>query len=97
MSAQTRQNKYTMIAISFVVCMLFGVLLYGSSTLQNRIDENQEKIEFTQSKIAEQEKRADEIVEMGEEMQSEEVVRRLAQEKFGLVGENEIILKPEKE
>lgn len=95
--AETRQNKYTMIAISFVVCMLFGILLYGGNDLQKRIEDNNEKIETLESGIAEQERRTDDIVEMGEEMQSEEFVERTAQEKLGLVKDNQIILKPEKE
>lgn len=95
--AATRQNKYTMIAISFVVCLLFGILLYKGDDLQARIEENKEKIESLESGIAEQDRRTDEIIEMGEEMQSEEYVERVAQEKLGLVKDNQIILKPEKE
>lgn len=96
-NAANRQNKYTMIAISFVVCMLFGILLYGGNELQTRIEENNEKIENLESGIAEQERRTDEIIEMGEQMQSEEFVEKTAQDKFGLVKDNQIILKPEKE
>lgn len=77
--------------------MLFGILLYGGNDLQKRIEENAEKIEALESGIAEEERRTDEIIEMGQEMQSEEFVERTAQEKLGLVKDNQIILKPEKE
>lgn len=95
-SAANRQNKVTMIAISFVVCILFGILLYKGNTIQSRIEENEKKIEALESGIAEEERRTDEIVEMGEEMQSEEFVESVAQDKLGLVKEDQIIFKPEK-
>lgn len=95
-SAAHRQNKVTMIAISFVVCILFGILLYGGHDMQSRIDDNDERIEALESGIAEQERRTDEIVKMGEEMQSEEFVESVAQDKLGLVKDNQIIFKPEK-
>lgn len=92
----TRQNKTTMIAITFVVCTLFGVLLYGGNELQQRINENQEKIAELELKQAEQERRSDEIEQLEEEMQTDEYIAKKAQEVFNLVKENEIILKPEK-
>lgn len=76
--------------------MLFGVLLYGSNELRERIDENQKKIEALELGIAEQQRRTDEITEMGEQMQSEEFIESVAQGTFGMVKENQIIIKPEK-
>ena len=93
---QTRQNKITMFAISGVVCMLLCVLLYRGNELQANIDEKAEEKKLLEYQIAEEEKRTEEILQIEEEIESEEFIRRMAREKFGLVAEDEIILKPEK-
>lgn len=92
----TRQNKFAILSISFVVCMLFGVLLYNGHKLEQRITENDARIIELNSQIAEEEQRTEEIYDLKEEMQSEEYIADVAQSKLGLVRENEIIFKPEK-
>lgn len=92
----TRQNKFAMVSITFVVCMLFGILLYSGHKLELRIAENDARIEDLNEQIAEEEERTEEIFDLKEEMQSEDYIADVAQSKLGLVRENEIIFKPEK-
>lgn len=91
----TRQNKYTMIGISLIVCMLFGVLLYQGNSIQERIDSNEEKMDQIAEQIEEQQQRTKEIDELEEYMQTDEYIEKAAQEKLGLLKENEIIFKAE--
>lgn len=93
---QARRNKYTMIGITLVVCMLFGVLMFEGRNLQQRIAENDEKQEQLTTQIEEQKQRTKEIDELEEYMQTDEYIESAAQEKLGLVKENEIIFKAEK-
>ena len=92
----TRQNKFAMVSITFVVCMLFGILLYSGHKLELRIAEKDARIEDLNEQIAEEEERTEEIFDLKEEMQSEDYIADVAQSKLGLVRENEIIFKPEK-
>lgn len=92
----TRQNKFAMVSITFVVCLLFGVLIYNGHKLEQRIAENDVRIAELNSQIEEEEQRTEDIYDLKEEMQSEEYIADIAQSKLGLVRENEIIFKPEK-
>lgn len=91
-----RQNKFTIISITFVVCMLFGILLYNGHKLEQRITENDARIDELNSQIDDEKERTEDIYDLKEEMQSEEYIADVAQSKLGLVRENEIIFKPEK-
>lgn len=93
---QARQSKYTMVGITLVVCMLFGVLMFEGRNLQHRIIENEEKQEQLTTQIKEQKQRTKEIGELEDYMQTDEYIESAAQEKLGLVKENEIIFKAEK-
>ena len=95
MSAVNRKNKFAMLSITFVVCMLFGVLLYSGYELEQRIAENELKKEALNTQIQGEEERTKEIYDLEEYMQTEEYIRSVAQSKLGLVKENEIIFKPE--
>lgn len=90
------QSRFTMISISFVVCVLFGILLYNGHRLEMRITENQARIDELHELKAEQEQRTQEIYDLEEEMQTDEYIASIAQSKLGLVQEDEIIFKPEK-
>lgn len=84
-----------MIGISLIVCMLFGVLLYQGNSIQERIDSNEEKMDQIAEQIEEQQQRTKEIDELEEYMQTDEYIEKAAQEKLGLLKENEIIFKAE--
>lgn len=90
------QSRLTMISISFVVCVLFGILLYNGHRLEMRIAENQARIDELHELKKEQEQRTQDIYDLEEEMQTEEYIASVAQSKLGLVKEDEIIFKPQK-
>lgn len=92
----TRQNKFAMVSITFVVCMLFGILLYSGHKLEQRITENDARIDELNTQIADEEERTEEIFDLKEEMQGEDYIADVAQSKLGLVRENEIIFKAKK-
>ena len=95
-SAEARQNKFTMIGITCVVCLLCAILLHESSGVQQRITENAEKKEDLAAQIDEQKDRTEDIEALEEYVDSDEYVIRKAQEAFGLVQENEVVLNQEK-
>lgn len=94
--ALTRQNKFAMVSITGVVCMLFCVLLYNGYRLEGRIQENELKKQRLNTQIQQEQDRTEEIYDMEEYMQTDEYIANVAQNKLGLVKENEIIFKPEK-
>ena len=91
-----RQNKFAMISITFVVCVLGAVLLYNGQKLTQRIEENDAHISEINSQIEEEKQRTEEIYDLKEEMQTEEYIADVAKSKLGLVKEDEILFKPEK-
>lgn len=94
--ALTKQNKFAMVSITAVVCMVFGVLLYKGHYLEQRIAESELKKQELNARIQEENDRTEEIYELEEYMQTKEYVKSVAQNKLGLVKENEIIFKPKK-
>ena len=92
----TRQNKFTMVSITFVVCVLGAILLYSGNNLSERIAENDKRIEEINRQIEEENERTEEIYDLKEEMQTEEYIADVAKSKLGLVKEDEILFKPEK-
>ena len=88
------RHKKSVLMISAVLVMLCGVLTVNSFTLmaKNRNYEEQER--ELQNQIEEQQKRAEEIEEYKEYVNSDEYVKETAEEKLNLVDPNEIIFKP---
>ena len=95
-SKVARQNKFTMISITFVVCVLGAILLYSGQNLSKRIEENDKRIEEINEQITDEKERTEEIYDLKDEMQTDEYIADVAQSKLGLVKEDEIIFKPEK-
>ena len=96
MSKVNGQNRFAMLSISFVVCVLFGILLYNGHRLELRIEENQARVAELNAQIEDEHARTQEIYDLEEEMQTDEYIASVAQNKLGLVKEDEIIFKPEK-
>lgn len=92
----TRQNRFAMISITFVVCVLGAILLYSGNNLSERIAENEKHIEEINQQIEDEKERTEEIYDLKEEMQTEEYIADVAKSKLGLVKEDEILFKPEK-
>lgn len=93
---QARRSKFTMFGITLVVCMLFGVLLHEGYGLQQRIIANDERQDQLATQIDQEKERTKEINDLREYMQTDEYIESAAQEKLGLVKENEIIFKAKK-
>jgi len=84
-----------MISITFVVCILFAVLLFQGISLQKKSTAYKAKQESLTAEIEQEEVRTQEIEDLKTYMQSEEYMEKIARDKLGLVKENEIVFKEE--
>jgi len=93
---KSKQNKHkkSMLLISLILLMLSGVLGVHSITLQSRNKIYQQQESELLAQIKEQEQRAAEIAEYEAFVNTDEYVKKVAEEKLGLVDPNEIIFKP---
>lgn len=87
----TKTTVFTIIVIAFAV----SVGLFGKLTLDKKIEVCNQKVAILQQQIAEEDKRAEEIVEYGKYTKTKKFVEEVAKEKLGLVNENEIVFKTE--
>ncbi len=96
-SRSTRQkkrvqtHKRSMIAICAVIVFLIAVMSVSSITLRAKEKTYQTQEKDLQSRIEEEEQRADEIDELETYVGSDEYIEGIAKEKLGLVYDNEII------
>ena len=82
-----------MAAITFVVCVLFAVLLFAGHSLRNEIRANDElRLELTEQLRLENE-RTDSIRALRDYYESEDYLRQAAKERLGLIEEGDIIFK----
>ena len=87
-------HRVSIVLVIVVLLVLGGVLWGNSTTLRARYQAYQQQIAELQAQIEFQERRADEIEEYAEFVQSDEFIRQIAEEKLGLVNPNEIIFRP---
>lgn len=87
------QNRFTIVFLSFVVALMFVMLMYRTSVLKTQAAENDDKIAILNEKIAEEQKRAEELNEEEQYMQTKAYVEDVAHEKLGLVYPDEIFIK----
>ena len=83
--ARRKGNRAAMIAITFVVCLLFIVLLAKGVQLKQRIRANDETREQLEEQIKEEKARTGEIEDLKEYMQTNEYIRQVAKNVLGLV------------
>ena len=95
-SALTHKNKFAMISITAVVCMLFGVLLYGSCNLEQRLSEYRQENEALQAEYQKQEDERKEQEAWEDYKETEEYKMNMARKHFALLKDNEIFFKREK-
>lgn len=88
-----RQNKATMLGITFVVLCLMVVLLVFGKKLNDRLADGDARISDLVEQTAQENQRTEEIGEMQEYMQSAEYQEQVAKEKLGLVKDGDIIFK----
>lgn len=89
------QNKIAMLCITFVVCVIFVVLMMQGASLRDKINEYREKEETISTQIEAEQERTEDIEDLKEYMESDEYAEETAREKLGLVKENEIVFKEE--
>ncbi len=89
------QNRFSMILVSLVVVMITVVVAVKSEELRQKIDVVAEKEAELNQQIAAEQQRAEEIEEFRKEVQTKGYKAEIAQEKLGLVYEDEIIFIPE--
>ncbi len=82
-----------MIAILFVVCFLFMVLLLEGFRLRQQIVDNDLKHVELERSIAEEEERTLRIESRREYMKSDDYVRQAAKDRLGLIESGEVIFK----
>ena len=88
-----KRNRRGMMIITFVVCILFAVLLVSGIRMQRRIIENDNRQMELRSQIAEEEQKFAEAEDYREYVQSEEFVKETAHDKLGLLEDDEVIFK----
>ncbi|MCD8347850.1 MAG: septum formation initiator family protein [Lachnospiraceae bacterium] len=84
-------NRRGMYAIAAIVMVLLLGLLVQSQSLRAQNVAYAEQIEDLEEQIQDEEVRADKIDELGEYLNSDEYVEKLAREKLGLVYEDDVI------
>ena len=87
-------HRVSIVLVIVVLLVLGGVLWGNSTTLRARYQAYQQQAVELQAQIEFQERRAKEIEEYAEFVQSDEFIRQIAEEKLGLVAPNEIIFRP---
>ncbi len=92
-SRVSRENRVAMLAITFVVCLLFAVLTAEGVRLNRRIDTNEARRQELLGEIAAEELRTEEILKLRASMQTDDFVRQAAKERLGLVEDNELIFR----
>ena len=94
--AHAKRYRATMLAISFVVCMLLVLLCIEGVSLQQRIIANDEKKDVLTSEIEKETARTSELDELDKYMQTDEYAEETARDKMGLLKDNEILFKAQK-
>lgn len=90
-----KSSKGGVMAISFVVMMLFAVMAFKSMELREKNEAYIEREKILMEQIAAEEQRQLELAEYEKYVKTKKYVEEVAREKLGLVYENEIIFKPE--
>ncbi len=88
-----RQNKTTMLGITFVVIAVMAVILFAGHKLNTRLQAADETISTLQEQTDAEHKRTEEISERQKYLQRDEYEEQIAKEKLGLVKDGEIIFK----
>ena len=91
---ERRRNRLGMLVITFVVCLLFFVLLSEGVRLRAQIVTNDEETQMLQDAIAAEKERADGMDSIREYVESEEFIKETARLRFGLVEDGDILFRP---
>lgn len=86
-------NRREMICISAVVLVLLCVVFVQGNKLKARNVAYAEQIDSLNTQIAQESERAEEIEQLKEDVQTSEYAGRIARERLGMVGEDEILFR----
>lgn len=86
-----RQNKLSMCLVSIVVLMLLVVVFISSIELKQKQATYLEKKNLLEQQIAQEEQRAQELVELRKYTQTKAYIEEVAKDKLGLVHSDEIV------
>jgi len=92
-SELSSDNKVAMLTITFIVCVLFGVLAYQGWHLHNEIITNDNEKNTLTSQISSEEARTDSINSLSDYYQSDDFIRQAAKDRLGLVEDGEIVFR----
>ena len=91
---RTIHNKYVGMAATLgVVLLLFGILVYKSYNLNERLTMYHLRAETLEKEIENQKERTEEIDQLRAYMATDEYAEAAAREKLGLVKDNEIVFR----
>ncbi|MBE5879015.1 MAG: septum formation initiator family protein [Lachnospiraceae bacterium] len=90
------ENRLTTFIVISVLALLLVVVGIGSIRLQNQRNEYLEKEAYYEALIAEEEKRAEELVEFDKYTKTNKYMEEVAKQKLGLVKDGEIVFIAEK-
>ncbi len=90
---KNRQNRIAMLAITFVVGVLFFGMMSQSYALSRQLSDYKEQEKSLDTQIEEENERTAEIDDLKEYMQTDEYVEEIARDKLGLVKDNEIVFR----
>ena len=90
-------NRLGMLAIASVVVVFLGGLMLNSHKLQKRLDYYNQKTESLQEEIESENDRTATINQLIEYMKTDSYAEEVARTRLGLVKENEIVFREEKE
>ena len=90
-----QRHRRSVLAVSAVVLLLFGVISANSVSLKAKEEHYRAQEMELEEQIEEEKARTKEIEELGEYVGTDEYVEDVAKEKLGLIHENETIFKAE--
>ncbi len=91
-----RENRLTTGIVIGVLVLMIAVVGIGSIRLKNQRDEYKAKEAYYEALIAEEEKRAAELVEFDKYTKTNKYMEEVAKQKLGLVKDGEIVFIAEK-
>ena len=90
------QNRFSMILVVMVVCLLTVAVGMRSAEISRRIAVKDVQIAQLQEQIAAEQREAEEIEEFRKRSQTKQYYEEVAKEKLGLVYEGELVFQQEK-
>ncbi len=90
----SRSNRWGMCTIAAIVAVMIVGLLVQSNSLRIKNEQYEEQKAELEQQIQDEEVRAEEIQVLGEYVNSDEYIEKLAREKLGLVYKDEVVYRP---